>query len=134
MDPSNNFHSYRSTLKAAMWRSIGATDERQRIIIPFFSLLVKDLYFISESSSNHILLLPDHINFEKFSQISKHIYEFVQWKKIKCPFCCSSQIIEILETIDIGTENFLSRKSFECEPPDSAMERERLKALKNEAN
>jgi hypothetical protein len=52
MDPSSNFSSYRSTLKAAMWRSAGATDERQRIVIPFFSLLVKDLYFLNEGCSN----------------------------------------------------------------------------------
>lgn len=52
MDSSSNFSSYRSTLKAAMWRSAGATDERERIVIPFFSLLVKDLYFLNEGCSN----------------------------------------------------------------------------------
>ncbi|RZF45847.1 hypothetical protein LSTR_LSTR014226 [Laodelphax striatellus] len=52
MDPSSNFSSYRSTLKAAVWRSAGATDERQRIVVPFFSLLVKDLYFLNEGCSN----------------------------------------------------------------------------------
>ena len=52
MDPSSNFNSYRSTLKAAMWRSAGATDDRQHIVIPFFSLLVKDLYFLNEGCSN----------------------------------------------------------------------------------
>lgn len=52
MDPSSNFSSYRSTLKAAMWRSAGATDQRQRIVIPFFSLLVKDLYFLNQGCSN----------------------------------------------------------------------------------
>ena len=52
MDPSSNFSSYRSTLKAAMWRSAGATDERQRIVIPFFSLLVKDLYFLNEGCAS----------------------------------------------------------------------------------
>jgi len=52
MDPTSNFNSYRSTLKAAMWRSEGATEERERIIIPFFSLFVKDLYFLNEGCSN----------------------------------------------------------------------------------
>lgn len=52
MDPTSNFISYRSTLKAAMWRSAGATDDLQRIVIPFFSLLVKDLYFLNEGCSN----------------------------------------------------------------------------------
>lgn len=66
MDPSSNFSSYRSTLKAAMWRSAGATDERQRIVVPFFSLLVKDLYFLNEGCSNkyvnnQIILIKYHI-------------------------------------------------------------------------
>ena len=52
MDPTSNFSSYRSTLKAAMWRSAGAKDERQRIVVPFFSLLVKDLYFLNEGCAN----------------------------------------------------------------------------------
>ena len=50
MDPSSNFLSYRTTLKAAISRSEGATDQRQRIIIPFFSLLVKDLFVVNEVS------------------------------------------------------------------------------------
>jgi len=31
MDPSNNFGSYRSCLKAAMWRAHGATDRREKV-------------------------------------------------------------------------------------------------------
>ena len=52
MDPTGNFSCYRSTLKAAMWRSAGATDQRERIVIPFFSLLVKDIYFLNEGCCN----------------------------------------------------------------------------------
>ena len=54
MDPSSNFLSYRSTLKAAISRSEGATDQRQRIIIPFFSLLVKDLFVVNEATASRI--------------------------------------------------------------------------------
>ena len=50
MDPSSNFLSYRSTFNAAISRSEAATDDRQRVTIPFFSLFVKDLYFAKESS------------------------------------------------------------------------------------
>ena len=50
MNPSSNFLSYRATLKAAISRSEGATDQRQRIVIPFFSLLVKDLLVVNEVS------------------------------------------------------------------------------------
>jgi len=52
MDPSSNFSSYRTTLKAAQWRSAVATDQRQRVVIPFFSLLVKDIYFLNEGCRN----------------------------------------------------------------------------------
>ena len=44
---------FSSTLKAALARAEGATvDERERICIPFFTLFVKDLYFLHVSSSN----------------------------------------------------------------------------------
>ena len=33
MDPSNNFGSYRSCLKAAMWRAHGATETREKVSI-----------------------------------------------------------------------------------------------------
>lgn len=130
MDPSSNFSSYRSTLKAAMWRSAGATDEQQRIIIPFFSLLVKDLYFLNEGCSNK---LPNgHINFEKFWQLAKQVTEFLTWKQVVCPFEKDTRVIAFLQASPILTENALSLASFECEPPDTNHEKERYKTLKAE--
>ncbi|KAF0299372.1 Ras-GEF domain-containing family member 1B [Amphibalanus amphitrite] len=73
MSPSSNFLSYRRTLQAAMWRSSNSdtgSDGRQRIVIPFFSLLVKDL------------LVDGHINFEKFWQLAKQVTEFIAWKQV----------------------------------------------------
>uniref|UniRef100_A0A0C9PVN3 Rasgef1b_1 protein n=1 Tax=Fopius arisanus TaxID=64838 RepID=A0A0C9PVN3_9HYME len=132
MDPSSNFSSYRSTLKAAMWRSVGATDERQRIVVPFFSLLVKDLYFLNEGCSNK---LPNgHINFEKFWQLAKQVTEFIAWKQVTCPFEKNSRVIAFLQASPVLTENALSLASFECEPPDSNPEKERFKSLKSELN
>ena len=75
MDPSNNFSNYRAILKASFRGSqtvatAAATDvdERSRslpgdlshtqdtakrqLFIPFFSLLVKDLYFLNEGCAN----------------------------------------------------------------------------------
>ncbi|XP_043272594.1 uncharacterized protein [Venturia canescens] len=132
MDPSSNFSSYRSTLKAAMWRSAGATDERQRIVVPFFSLLVKDLYFLNEGCSNK---LPNgHINFEKFWQLAKQVTEFIAWKQVACPFEKNSRVIAFLQASPVLTENALALASFECEPPDNNPEKERYKALKSELN
>ncbi|XP_076239986.1 uncharacterized protein LOC143182683 [Calliopsis andreniformis] len=132
MDPSSNFSSYRSTLKAAMWRSAGATDERQRIVVPFFSLLVKDLYFLNEGCSNK---LPNgHINFEKFWQLAKQVTEFIAWKQVACPFEKNPRVIAFLQASPVLTENALALASFECEPPDNNPEKERYKALKLELN
>ena len=60
MSPHSNFSSYRSTLAAAQWRSQSTStssnsdsvDTRCRIIVPFFSLLVKDVYFLNEGCAN----------------------------------------------------------------------------------
>lgn len=130
MDPTSNFNSYRSTLKAAMWRSEGATNERERIIIPFFSLLVKDLYFLNEGCSNR---LPNgHINFEKFWQLAKQVMEFNTWKKVTCPFEKLPKVIMFLQSITVLNENTLSIASFECEPPENTQEKGRYKTLKSE--
>ncbi|KRT78642.1 hypothetical protein AMK59_7424 [Oryctes borbonicus] len=132
MDPSSNFSSYRSTLKAAMWRSAGATDQRQRIVIPFFSLLVKDLYFLNQGCSNK---LPNgHINFEKFWQLAKQVTEFMAWKQVTCPFERDQKIIAVLQHSPILNENALALASFECEPPDNNQEKERCKSLKAEGS
>ncbi|XP_058811838.1 ras-GEF domain-containing family member 1B-like isoform X2 [Topomyia yanbarensis] len=130
MDPTSNFSSYRSTLKAAMWRSEGATDERQRIVIPFFSLLVKDLYFLNEGCTNK---LPNgHINFEKFWQLAKQVNEFIGWKQVTCPYEKNNKIIMFLQTNSILNENTLAMASFDCEPPENSSEKDRYKSLKHE--
>ncbi|XP_016959390.1 ras-GEF domain-containing family member 1B [Drosophila biarmipes] len=130
MDPTSNFNSYRSTLKAAMWRSEGATEERERIIIPFFSLFVKDLYFLNEGCSNR--LPNNHINFEKCSQLAKQVMEFNEWKKVKCPFEQLPNVIAYLQHSAVLNENTLSIASFECEPPENTEEKDRYKTVKAE--
>ncbi|KAH8379903.1 hypothetical protein KR009_007955 [Drosophila setifemur] len=131
MDPTSNFNSYRSTLKAAMWRSEGATEERERIIIPFFSLFVKDLYFLNEGCSNR---LPNsHINFEKCSQLAKQVMEFNEWKKVNCPFEKLPNVIAYLQHSAVLNENTLSIASFECEPPENTEEKDRYRTVKAES-
>ncbi|XP_044314268.1 ras-GEF domain-containing family member 1B isoform X1 [Drosophila rhopaloa] len=131
MDPTSNFNSYRSTLKAAMWRSEGATEERERIIIPFFSLFVKDLYFLNEGCSNR-RLPNNHINFEKCSQLAKQVMEFNEWKKVNCPFEKLPNVIAYLQHSAVLNENTLSLASFECEPPENTEEKDRYKTVKAE--
>ncbi|MPC59053.1 Ras-GEF domain-containing family member 1B [Portunus trituberculatus] len=132
MDPTSNFSSYRSTLKAAMWRSAGAVDDRQKIVIPFFSLLVKDLYFLNEGCASRCVLgrLPNgHINFDKFWQLAKQVTEFMAWKQVTCPFERAPDVINHLHTAHMLSETGLALASFECEGPDNSYEKERYKTL-----
>ncbi|OXA65017.1 Ras-GEF domain-containing family member 1B-A [Folsomia candida] len=130
MDPSSNFTSYRSTLKAAVWRSAGATDERQRIVIPFFSLLVKDLYFLNEGCASQ--LGNGHINFDKFWQLAKQVTEVVAWQQIQCPFPKVQTVLTALQTAPVFGESALYLSSFECETAENAQEKERVKYLKSD--
>ena len=102
MDPSSNFLSYRSTLKAAISRSEGATDQRQRIVIPFFSLLVKDLFIVNEGTASR---MPNgHINFIKARQLSEKLKEFSIWKDVECPYAKTATICEFLQFSPIWSE------------------------------
>ena len=53
MDPSNNFGSYRSCLKAAMWRAHGATETREKVSISPILIL-------------HLIWLTDWLAFSWF--------------------------------------------------------------------
>lgn len=62
MDPSSNFSNYRTALRGATQRSITAHSNQEKIVIPFFSLLIKDIYFLNEGCASR---LPNgHVNFE----------------------------------------------------------------------
>lgn len=85
MDPTGNFYNYRTALRGAAHRSRTANSNREKvapgasallrrlcnihiytvslqIVIPFFSLLIKDIYFLNEGCANR---LPNgHVNFE----------------------------------------------------------------------
>ena len=95
MDPTSNFLSYRTTLKAAISRSEGATDQRQRIIIPFFSLLIKDLFIVNEATASR--LANGHINFAKARQLAQKLKEFAIWKDVDCPYAKTPVVAEFLQ-------------------------------------
>ncbi|XP_065216721.1 ras-GEF domain-containing family member 1B-like [Planococcus citri] len=129
MNPTSNFSSYRSTLKAAMWRSTGNNVQHQCLVIPFFSLLIKDIYFLNEGCSDR---LPNgHVNFEKFWQLSQQVSEFVKWKQTACPFEKNLHIITFLQASPVLSEKALLLASFECEPPENSLEKEQYKHIKN---
>ncbi|XP_062598894.1 ras-GEF domain-containing family member 1B-like isoform X2 [Saccostrea cucullata] len=133
MDPTSNFGIYRSCLKAAMWRSESAEagSKEEKIIIPFFSLFVKDLYFLNEACSNK---LPNgDINFEKFWQLAKQISDFITWQQSECPFTKNDKVINYLLTSPVFSESTLALASFECEAPEKSFEKEKHKQLKASA-
>merc|ERR1719362_877074 len=128
MDPTSNFVSYRTTLQAAVTRSENATDKKQRVVIPFFSLLIKDLYFVNEGCASR---LPNgHINMEKARTLAEHISQFMKWKDMECPYEKNSKILDYFERSPTFSPKALDFESYELEPPDNAQEKDLYKELK----
>ncbi|KJH47245.1 RasGEF domain protein [Dictyocaulus viviparus] len=128
LDPSGNFLSYRATMKAAQWRAetVGST---QKIVIPFFVLLIKDLFLLYHSG---IRTLPNgHLNYIAFSQISEQLRSVVKWKTANCTFPKNAAVLQYMLISSLYGEKDLLLASFECETAESAVEREQLKKLKN---
>ncbi|XP_074816467.1 ras-GEF domain-containing family member 1C isoform X2 [Natator depressus] len=99
------------------------------IVIPFFSLLIKDIYFLNEGCANR---LPNgHVNFEKFLELAKQVGEFITWKQVECPFEQDHSIIHYLHTAPIFTEDGLYLASYESESPENQIEKERWKSLRS---
>ncbi|XP_066197880.1 ras-GEF domain-containing family member 1C [Saccopteryx leptura] len=129
MDPTGNFCNYRTALRGAAHRSLTAHSSREKIVIPFFSLLIKDIYFLNEGCAN---CLPNgHINFEKFLELAKQVGEFITWKQVECPFEQDPSITQYLYTAPIFSEDGLYLASYESESPENHTEKERWKSLRS---
>ncbi|XP_057688460.1 ras-GEF domain-containing family member 1B-A [Corythoichthys intestinalis] len=129
MDPSGNFYNYRTALRGATQRSVTANSSREKIVIPFFSLLIKDIYFLNESCATR--LHNGHINFQKLWELAKQVSEFMSWKKVECPFDKDRKILHYLLTAPVYTEDALYLASYESEGPDNNMEKDRWKSLRS---
>ncbi|XP_077457228.1 ras-GEF domain-containing family member 1B-A [Stigmatopora argus] len=129
MDPSGNFYNYRTALRGATQRSVMANSSREKMVIPFFSLLIKDIYFLNESCANR--LHNGHVNFQKLWELAKQVSEFMSWKKVECPFDKDRKILHYLLTAPIFTEDALYLASYENEGPDNNMEKDRWKTLRS---
>uniref|UniRef100_A0A7N9AR21 RasGEF domain family member 1C n=1 Tax=Mastacembelus armatus TaxID=205130 RepID=A0A7N9AR21_9TELE len=128
MDPTGNFYNYRTALRGAAHRSQTANSNRERIVIPFFSLLIKDIYFLNEGCANR---LPNgHVNFEKFVELARQVGEFMTWKQMECPFEEDRAILHYLHTVPIFSEDGLYLASYESESPENQVEKDRWKALR----
>uniref|UniRef100_A0A8C3XKK1 RasGEF domain family member 1B n=2 Tax=Chelydra serpentina TaxID=8475 RepID=A0A8C3XKK1_CHESE len=128
MDPSSNFYNYRTALRGAAQRSLTAHSNREKIVIPFFSLLIKDIYFLNEGCANR---LPNgHVNFEKFWELAKQVSEFMTWKQVECPFERDRKILQYLLTVPVFSEDALYLASYESEGPENHIEKDRWKTLR----
>nr|CAD7263762.1 unnamed protein product [Timema shepardi] len=105
MHPSCNFSNYRSILKAASVRSErrGISPEKTRVVIPYFSLLLRDIYLVSEECASR--LANGHINLEKFWELAKLVTQFLTWRQVDYPFERNSQVMSYLQTCPTPTEN-----------------------------
>lgn len=114
-------------MKAAQWRAETA-GSTQKIVIPFFVLLLKDLFLVYHGS---IRTLPNgHLNFVAYSQIAEQLRPVVQWKGVSCSFQKNASILQYLLVSLLYSERESMLASFECEPAESNSEREQLKKLK----
>ena len=128
IDPTSNFVSYRTTLQAAVSRSENATDKKQRVVIPFFSLLLKDLYFVNEGCASR---LPNgHINMEKARSLAEHVSQFMKWKDMECPYEKNPRLLDYFERSPTFSPALLDLESYVVEPAESPQEKEQFKELK----
>eukprot|EP00057_Strongylocentrotus_purpuratus_P003102 XP_003725924.1 PREDICTED: ras-GEF domain-containing family member 1B isoform X4 [Strongylocentrotus purpuratus] len=129
MDPTSNFSTYRQSLQAAMQRAMSAQEGAcDKIVIPFFSLLVKDLYFLNEGCSNK--MANGYLNFQKFWQLAKQVTNFISWKTVECPYPRDRQALNYLLTAPVFSENSLNLASYESESPETDFEKSQYKSLK----
>ncbi|KAG8593682.1 hypothetical protein GDO81_000920 [Engystomops pustulosus] len=128
MDPSSNFYNYRTALRGAAQRSLTAHSSREKIVIPFCSLLIKDIYFLNEGCTSR--LTNGHINFEKFWELAKQVSEFMAWKQVECPFEKDRKILHYVQTAPIFSEDGLYLASYENESPENHIEKDRWKSLR----
>uniref|UniRef100_A0A8R1XVN7 Ras-GEF domain-containing protein n=1 Tax=Onchocerca volvulus TaxID=6282 RepID=A0A8R1XVN7_ONCVO len=125
-DPTANFVSYRSTLKAAIWRFNSAQNETDAIIIPFFGLLIKDLSLLHRQCAQ---LLP---NGHMFIQFGSEVSNFIKWKNRKCLFERDTRTLHQLLLSRTFTEKQLIKLSYNCETAEQTSEKELYRRLKND--
>ncbi|XP_046685274.1 ras-GEF domain-containing family member 1B-like [Homalodisca vitripennis] len=127
MDSAADYDNYRATLKAAVWRAAGSSSS-QNIVIPLFALFVKDLYGLADPCSNK--LPGDHINMEAVWLLAKSLTDFISWQQTVCPFTRCAKAVAYLQASPVLSDKALMLASFDCESPETSLEKERYITLK----
>uniref|UniRef100_A0AAF5DPI5 Ras-GEF domain-containing protein n=1 Tax=Strongyloides stercoralis TaxID=6248 RepID=A0AAF5DPI5_STRER len=130
LNPSGNFNSYRSTLKAAIWRSENAKSKNEMMIIPFFALLLKDLFLVHQRS--RIPLPNGQLNYVMFSQFADHIANLNCWRKKKCSFKKYPSILQYLLLAPNYSEKNMLWLSYDYEIAEQGIDKVQYKKLKDE--
>lgn len=126
VDPVNNFSRYRQALALAITQA--GQEEERRCVIPFFSLLIKDVYFLHEAMSDR--LENGYIRFEKCMALARVVSQILDYKDTVLPFQRVRSVLNYLMTIPIHTDDELQLASYEVEPPDNSGERKRYQELR----
>uniref|UniRef100_A0A0N5A6A4 Ras-GEF domain-containing protein n=1 Tax=Parastrongyloides trichosuri TaxID=131310 RepID=A0A0N5A6A4_PARTI len=130
LNPSGNFNSYRSTLKAAVWRSENAKSKNEMMIIPFFALLLKDLFLVHQRSK--IPLPNGQLNYAMFSQFADHIASLNCWRTKKCSFKKYPSILQYLLLAPNYSEKNMLWLSYDYEMAEQGVDKIQYKKLKDE--
>ncbi|XP_066915171.1 ras-GEF domain-containing family member 1B-A-like isoform X3 [Clytia hemisphaerica] len=121
MQPEANFAQYRKILKERM-------EHREDLVIPVFSIFVKDIYFLNEGIKDK--LSNGMVNYEKFTLLSKQMNDFLSRRNKRCYYLRNDDVIKyFLETPVLG-ENGIYKSSFEVEKPENNFERDRFKSVR----
>ncbi|CAF3721742.1 unnamed protein product [Rotaria sp. Silwood1] len=133
MNVSKNFATYRLILKVAMDEAEKNEWKTDKIVIPFTSIILQDVYYIKTHSKDYTT--AGGINLKKYYSMAKFIsQEFVQCKQSKCSFERNDVIINYIITSPTFNEDSLMLASFECEPPATIGEKEKCKVLQKSLN
>ncbi|CAF3579958.1 unnamed protein product [Rotaria sordida] len=128
MNVTKNFANYRLLLKSAIEEADKYGWIVDKIVIPFTSLVLQDVYFIKTHSKDDTV--EGGINLKKYYSMAKFISEeFVQCKQSKCSFERNDVIINYITTSPIFNEDSLMLASYECEPPITPNEKEKWSML-----
>lgn len=78
MDPISNFSMYRGTLEKAIGQADAAKDGPSSWVVPFFSLIVKDIYFLHQGMSDRDV--RGFIRFEKCMSLARLVSQILSYK------------------------------------------------------
>ena len=78
MDPVGNFSVYRSALAKAIGQADAASEGPHSWVVPFFSLIVKDIYFLHQGKKDRDE--KGNIQFDKCMALARLVSQILSYK------------------------------------------------------